>query len=1548
MVVVAVVVFEMVVVAMVVVMVIVVKVVVMVIVVKVVVVTVVVKVFVVVVVLSCGGGGDGGDNSVVSIVYGDVKEHCLFPIRFLYVHNSSYIHAMLLTSLFISFLAIVKEYLKHRKRRQPFNDQGCCSCRKGRKDSRPVALHDDPAMWGRTSATLLQPRSPVLSRCSLNAASPYWFRLNEQEGSPKATRKLRETDVDTRLSFDYQRDSLRYSNRQHNHIAVSDAAGSLSPGEKRVSFIEPVLSFLPKPNLEKEALLSQEESELEAKESLSRKEKARKNFDRRNRGTSGYVFLKEDTEDDWQAEGVDDKRKRRKDVVETILRHNLHKAEDVGLELTEDGLQVYTADDFYLFDETSVSHEDIICRLTDPNHTKGLYDDNTQSNRIAWDRNGKLELHKSIRVFNSIDKYCLDATAECTALEELGETNLEEKAARPMVASFGLDAKENIGAPRDVPGNKGTILPATSLSDNDMTATPRAPLNKARTDSLYTLRSGLSIPEDNASRSIDHRVRDICSSSIVGNGLTVGTIAPYSGVKGKSNESSAAVELGGVKHRRSGAEGTDSVLFTIGDGNEDVVEDDIERRWQCWDDVFGANTNRQHRTEQLLIQDQAKRTRESVSFNNLFKEKPQQQLSTGPCLKPIYSSETVMSDSSTSLSTELSLGSLENIKGRTSCVNNNVNKNEQGQNVQALTQPTTSQSKVSEKTEKAGAFALRWGVKKKVGNPAATCDGGRFSNLGKKTAAKYKLMLKNWTFQSLNRETDQSLAFSSLAGSKRSVGYWLDFYHMHCGFHQDSALYGQHVVALDAKEQPMNSNNRLVDKDSNNYARRGCALLGKDSPIPPRFEVEEEADTEDGLLPAQRKSEIDAAVGQWLEFYDINRPSLYHDQSSVLESSECSSIQGAEFSENGTNEWKLPELNAVGDVTHGDLLKARRIWFQFYNINPQSQSHSSPCERATRVLELTSNTCLAVQKNPSTSPVEAAMPRILSDALRKISSDEGIKNRFPVGSSHAHATEIFTSQLFKKLTPLSNESYREIDEFSNKEKETSNLEKGTCDQEKLFDVTSRSDVEKVADIPRNASGTISRFLSLDELSCSQGTISVEIAAKPYPSTAISDPIINLSSTSVDPASLKSKIIGKTDGQHDRQSKLDEDLQHCVTRRSQPLLPRVAARETDRGASSNESSSHLTGSSPTSGQDQNGVQVCPPCSPTSDTARSGSEPTSRNETLQSESTPSDAGKKGSEKSLDLPCPLSGTDLASRLIESVSLKRRALLAELGLYQDLLTGLIPLDWVLPRAASEVTTTHDVEAARPRTRQGSGGSSESFDLDLESECPYCLRRTRERHAHAGQQVEAKFRHLFGIPVPAFAQEEASNSVEERGKGSENRDEVDSTVQGGKAQIRGLQKDSHGGHRGAASNSNNNSTKFGQNLHIDPEESINQPDRSMSLRQILDKKKQDMKRGWRFWIKRSSFQALLLKDPMLALVISYGLIIFTQFACWWPKTALYIYYDQAGFPEAQTAIEMICTILWYARVVLTPCVYLFYSKGYRENFEKILKQSISKVKLAN
>ncbi|XP_055898196.1 uncharacterized protein LOC106066659 isoform X2 [Biomphalaria glabrata] len=84
---------------------------------------------------------------------------------------------------------------------------------------------------------------------------------------------------------------------------------------------------------------------------------------------------------------------------------------------------------------------------------------------------------------------------------------------------------------------------------------------------------------------------------------------------------------------------------------------------------------------------------------------------------------------------------------------------------------------------------------------------------------------------------------------------------------------------------------------------------------------------------------------------------------------------------------------------------------------------------------------------------------------------------------------------------------------------------------------------------------------------------------------------------------------------------------------------------------------------------------------------------------------------------------------------------------------------------------------------------------------------------------------------------------------------------------------------------------------------------------------------------KLLSFEMVKSYDPELSILVSLLLVIVLQLMCWLPITCLYIYYNISHFPGSMGAPEMHYILLWCTRMALQPIVYAYYSRGFRMNF---------------
>ncbi|KAK3766984.1 hypothetical protein RRG08_011844 [Elysia crispata] len=1307
-------------------------------------------------------------------------------------------------------------------------------------------------------------------------------------------------------------------------------------------------------------------------------------------------------------------------VIDTCSPSSEQKAPVIGKWSSGHESEVLASDGFSSIDQC-VAYTPQAAFYSPPKATvtRRLSEQWTSGRHVLCDLSEKSELHKSARIFNSIDKYWHEPT---NIQEKRSETCAPiQQDIDPMQAS---KAEENTEPVVDISDSTAPILPALSFSDDELTEIPGGQFNKVRTDSLYTLRSCLSIQEDNqSSASLDQCGREISSSSITRNeSETTLTRKAHSGSLSwvKNNVAGSGGALG-VSPRRRGAAGTKSALFTIGDGNEDTEDDDLEREWKGWDNLFGCHLRRDGQKDRPCSQAS---TKDTGKFDPFFifptvEAHPlvEQTSASDASARAVIRSHQLASDNSVGQLKESTTYSMGTARGQPCPVDNNVNQNDTPeQRSSDPCQRSQGQKETFEEKDKDVSLFPVLGAKRTFGHLKTSNGGEKFYHLGKKKTARYRLMLKDWTCQSLDKERNSSLSSSSSAHNKSAVDTWLQFYQVHCSPDPDGQTYGLSgsTVASNTTAATRGESIRRQHLTHVNTEGRLAGHVGWRDKLSTqsRVEVEEDADTEDGLLTSQQMSEVDEAVGQWLAFYGVTEPAANNTSEG-----QTSLDDDEDVPERANKEWPVPELRAVGCVTYGDLLKARQIWFQFYDVKTRLQTHSATWEKTPNRVEDTvcvtqrpyrlpmadktqkyrtdsessGNTRSAysteavngiLAEHAASSAVDPGISGVLGKAVRKINLEKGRKSKAPACSVHHHATENFSSELYEKLKALSSQSprhfcgcEREVCEFNQEEilENKSDSKLGTRSTHDL--------------IGEQKSKRCVRSPSLDELSVSHSSRPSEAMSDTYPSLPSSDTALSVSSSAVDPFHLvKQKKPGVTiripSGQLSR--KIDrhyiaEDLKCNVAQTNRSLACREP--KVDVTTPPHESPTALSTSTASPILDQHDIQVCPPCSPASEAMTPGGK------SALSNSTQTDYTTRHSPATLDgVTWEPSATDLASRLLESVSLKRRALLAELGLYQDLLSGLIPLEWSLPRAASDAA--RDVERGEGHT-QVPGQSRAEADLELGLECPHCLRRTRDQHAQQGRCVEATFRRLFGMQAPAFEDHTGTepdsdpgdihsskglrltgNGIE-RVQSAKGRDEMDELyphhvefltpaghdgvndgAECASQSSRDLPSGAWGAHpfvssSNSAEPSNKNNSNNGGKIYLGLLNTGTCPgsDRASSAATGTSTRSSVMPKQRLHQISsldtHGYFDTLILTDPLLALVLTHGLILLAQFLTWSPRTFLFIYYDLFGFPTDQTRLELMVVLIWYTRLIFTPCVCLLYSRGFRENLEQIISNGL-------
>ncbi|RUS74109.1 hypothetical protein EGW08_018116 [Elysia chlorotica] len=1256
------------------------------------------------------------------------------------------------------------------------------------------------------------------------------------------------------------------------------------------------------------------------------------------------------------------------------------------------------------------------------------------------DRKGKAELRKSARIFNSIDKYCIQPTDKKSIADKRKEKRvaISQNNVDGQEIPSGIRFEEDTEPLGNVSDSTAPVLPVVSFSDDELTEIPVTTFNKVRTDSLYTLRSCLSIQEDNESSSLVKVVRDTSPSIITGNiSDTVLTLGAPTTSSSRTEDNlfggSGGIEGASQKHQRK--DSTKSALFTIGDGNEDTEHDVLEREWQGWDNLFGCSLRRNDDKDcscSVTSLSMDIKTHDSdFSFLKLEAESLVERTSTSD----EQDRETIRYQqfASDSPKRQLMATAIHSVKGNKGQpyvpVDKNVNQSDppeqESSNDSKYKKGTGEPSEEGDDTDAASSLAEDSMRSAALATPSSLVEN--FNHVGKKRAARYKLMLKDWTFQGHNAEKNK-YSLGTDSGQGAAVSTSLEFYQGHCDPGPGAATnVGCNLAAVSGTLSQRHLTRPGGSSEGDLYGsvdqKDGASFNG--APLIPaqiRVEVEEDADTEDGLLNSQKKSEIDEAVGQWLKFYEVSQPLVVH-------SSQCSMPLSSEFPDSFDLEGAIPKLEAVGDVTQGDLLKARQIWFQFYDVKTQLSSQgTSPCTPFSDRSEDASRSRLlsASNRKQLTDFVDSESPVVSRNALCTDSKDTavitmyenspccsldsntpGVPKRGLGKTNYAGVREgknavdtqtNFSSQLCAKLTALSYGFPRDVCEFGTREKETGRLRHiEGMEKESASDIRRQSACDRVG-VRQKSSNLSVRSPSFDELTPHQGDRPLEFVPSAYPFLTSSDNDACESLTSpMDRIDSQRDRVSDMAKQHQstelrrqtHQPDMDEDLRCQETQRNRSVACREPTLSTqpvlDEGMSSSSrvAPTCVSACAASSSLDLQDIQACPPSSPASEEARPVN-------TRAEQPT-----HNGSATSNRVFSTASATaDLASRLLESVSLKRRALLAELGLYQDILSGLYPLDWILARGASNAgNATRNVESD---TRSAPTG-----DTELSEECPHCLRRARLQHAEMGRQVEATIRRLFGMRTPAFEEhcESASNiALENAADDSHAIERFDQEGMGiglgpdGNTCMQCAQvcpcvgklaqhaaddiafeahHKTEGHHTGTledyqerfgtappafGENNNSNTNKaaasYGKNNNSSrpqspPKNLVNVPNdqnqTSLNKQKVSDaltklsKTKTAPKKTTCSCCKCGGFQSLLTTDPTLALVVSHGLILFAQFLSWWPRTALYIYYDLTDFPPVQSIHELLIISLFYTRVLLTPCVCLYYSKGYRENFAKIL-----------
>ena len=1189
-----------------------------------------------------------------------------------------------------------------------------------------------------------------------------------------------------------------HDDKQHNHVVAVDHTALPSPGARRFTFNRPVLTFLPKPDSEKAGLLALDDNELETELSPSLKRKAGNTthkFERRFHLSPGHRSVGANAREVLSSKG--DKRLTKPITAFAIARdQNDDIDKDVEFEFTEDGLEAHVIPRLNSTTGKVVGCKEVISSSSFPYENKESPVESKYPDGMIHDRREKSEMRKIPRVFNSIDKYCQDSATKQTVREERRVKSVEAEVSIDTIDAAAFDifvGENNDGLGNFSHDNSLHVLPALSFSDDEVSEITKATFNKVRTDSLYTLRSCLSIPEEGGPVDGDLLHREPVSHSAVGSDSETAMSRrppPISLPKGREDTAISA-GVNSANHRKLGNEGPKSALFTIGDGDEDTEEGDLEDVYQGWDNLFGGITGckkqvcpgerHQQDNDFLLLQPDPFTKHASLSEKSVHIALKDKRLTP---------------DEAANQQGSPIAKSLELTRRELSPFDSNENRNDPPEQSSLLVaQPTTSQQKTNTIIEKCAVTPLRRGVKKRPRRMSSS-SGGMFSRLGEKTALKYRLMLRDWTSQGIYKDREKSALTPSTCDATRSLETWMEFYYTHCSHNREDMAPRGSVLEAGSTEDTSFASQSAVSNGServvypiletqnssstrSDQRRGGVTLFSDELPFQTPAEVEEDADNEDGLLTAQKKSEIDAAVGQWLTFYEVCQPSRRQSQLGGLASSQFSTPD----MESLTIGSAMPELHAIGDVSHVDLLKARQIWFQFYNIKSQAQVRSPSCEKTPSYYEVfpsamreasaprhtevehkeqvnqeyssvTNNACgvdlltsrPASNDNLVCSQVYGTL--CPNNDLTRPNSERGFNESLPTVLTRTQTSDDLGHKLFTKLSAISPDSQRCYYLHEGEEREMTPVK---SDDVRIN--TSRA--QELTGVDRKLSDP-SMSHSLGTWSISQGNgLSEIMSSNPNPSLTSSESVANALSSSVDPILAKCKEPGwRICSQSDKLRR--------KARKEQSLAYRVP----DVTPSPRLSSSRLESSSQSSVLNQRDIQVCPPCSPVSLRVTSESESTPHSHghqfeinmnqtTAQVHSEPSRA--KGSRWT-----PFA-SDLAYRLIESVSLQRRALLAELGLYHDLLTGLIPVDWMLSRRASNTERPpQDEESGAAGQSQAPEQPMHEIDPEECSECPYCLRRIQEKHAHMGKQVEANFRRLFGMRSPAFADTDESSSEEE------------------------------------------------------------------------------------------------------------------------------------------------------------------------------------------
>ncbi|KAH9498957.1 hypothetical protein Btru_004045 [Bulinus truncatus] len=81
------------------------------------------------------------------------------------------------------------------------------------------------------------------------------------------------------------------------------------------------------------------------------------------------------------------------------------------------------------------------------------------------------------------------------------------------------------------------------------------------------------------------------------------------------------------------------------------------------------------------------------------------------------------------------------------------------------------------------------------------------------------------------------------------------------------------------------------------------------------------------------------------------------------------------------------------------------------------------------------------------------------------------------------------------------------------------------------------------------------------------------------------------------------------------------------------------------------------------------------------------------------------------------------------------------------------------------------------------------------------------------------------------------------------------------------------------------------------------------------------------------SFEIIKSYDPELSILISLLLLTLVQLICWLPITSLYVYFNFHNFPHILEVQEIHYILLWLVRMAIQPFIYIYYSKCFRMNF---------------